>query len=1291
MVFNNIRRFYFDFSVLSGLKIVFFVLVFLFPGNPVSAKDRSVEVFVKWGPNETIRLRNGSFSQILWFEDAVTKPSTGLLPWFEIELKVEDGFKPENIQLDVLGFLPGEIKEQDFFSDLALIPEDFEWRIEEIKAEGTSKFYLHILPLRMSEGSIDKLLEAVVSFEEHTNTDSKEATETVTFAENSVLSLGQWVRLGVTETGIYKIGYNDLVAMGFNPDLIDPRQIGLFGNGGRMLPEQNNQFRYDDLFENAIKISGEEDGVFNAEDEIYFYAQGPVVWNYSGFNSRFIHVANYYTDTTYYFITVKTQEAGKRIQDKEQSELNSNFDVETFLDRVHHEQDLENLIHSGKEWFGETFSRNDPSMTWSFDFPNRVTERPIMFNTHFAGRSITENIYLSAEANDKTLFENIMLMQLSANNATYARDNFQSVNFTDESDQINITFNLTAQSDNSKAWLNYFRLNVWRYLKYHSGQPLHFRNPETVVSNMVGRFRIQDVDSDLFLWDVTHPLVPSNQMFDVAGSDLTFKVKTDSLREYVLFNPTDAKNILSFKSIPNQNLHSINSGDMLIVAHPDFISNANEIAEIHFEDDGLISVVVNIDDIYNEFGSGSKDITALRDFVRMVYLKSDKQLKYLLLFGSASYDYKDRIPNNTNFVPTYQSTGALVETQSFVSDDYFGLMDANEGLEMDGVLDIGIGRFPVASQAEAQTMVNKVRHYLAFQRSQTGEWRNNVLFVADDGDNNLHLQQAETLSAIVDTAFVTMNVRKLYLDSYKRISVAGGFRFPDANTALVNQINEGALIVNYTGHGGIAGLSDERVFTGSDIASLKNYDRMPFFITATCEFSRFDNPAFVSAGEQLLLNPAGGSIAIMTTTRLAFAHSNFAINRRIYSSMFSEGKGEIRRLGDIIRLSKNPTNTYVYNFVLLGDPALRLKYPDFKVEPVKFNSQLLPYEGDTLGAMSEIVIEGRILDADGSFQEDFNGYIYPKMFDKKAVYKTLANDASSNATNFAYFDKLLFKGNSTVTDGEFDIRFKLPRNIAYQYGQAKLSFYAVDTVTFKDAGGYFNQLIVGGTDESVSIDNIGPEIKLYADNPDFKNGDYLTPDPIIHIKIEDPQGVNFLGNSIGRDIVITHESENLNKYIVNHLFQPDFDNFAGGKIVFPLSNLADGKHRISVKAWDLHNNSSENEIWFEINPKDELKIWNLRNAPNPFNNSTQIRFEHNKPGETLDVTIDIFNQVGAMIGSLKNQMITFGSQSIPIELSLKDVATSAILPGFYVYRLSVSDDYGNKIQLIQKMIVIRNQ
>jgi len=1290
MIFNYLNSCIKCFSTSIKLKHSFLFLVLSFLGLSVLAQNQSIEFTINWGPNESVRLRNGSVSESIWFEDAVTKSSTGLLPWFELELSVEDGFKPENIQFTALKSIASNSTENKGLLDFESIPNEIEWHLKETKTDGKIKYSLLILPVRIVNGSLEKLIEAEVSFEPKEFIDAQEDAVLLTYAENSVLANGHWVKMGITETGIYRIGYNDLKAMGFNPDVIDPRNIGIFGNGGRMLPEQNNHFRYDDLFENAIKVVGEEDGVFNTEDEILFYAQEPVIWNYSGFSSRFIHVANFYTDTTFYFLTVNPEGTRKRIQTKEQSELPANKEIDIFLDRIHHENDLENLIHSGKEWFGETFSRNEPSLAWSFNFPNRVTERPIMFNTHFAGRSITENIFFNATANGQTLFENVMIMQLSANNATYARDIFQSISFYDDSDQINLNIFLSAQSDNSKGWLNYFRFNVWRYLKF-AGTQLQFRNPESVGSNTVSNFKIQDINAALELWDVTQPLLPSLQAFEVTNSELQFKVKTDSLREYILFGSSDTKSVVSFRSVPNQNLHNISACDMLIIAHPDFISQAEEISDIHLQDDGLESVVVNIKDIYNEFGSGSQDVTALRDFVRMVYQKSGQQLKYLLLFGSASYDYKDRIPNNTNFIPTYQSTGALVETQSFVSDDYFGLLDANEGQEMDGLLDIGIGRFPVTTQSEANAMVNKVRHYLASQRSQTGEWRNNILFVADDGDNNLHFQQAETLATIVDTAFISMNVRKIYLDSYKRVSVAGGFRYPDANTAFVNQLNEGTLIVNYTGHGGIAGLSDERVFTGSDIAALNNFDRMPFFITATCEFSRFDNPAFVSAGEQLLLNPVGGSIAIMTTTRLAFAHSNFAINRRIYSSLFSAGKQEIRRLGDIIRLSKNPTNTYVYNFVLLGNPALRLKYPEYKVEPIRFNNQVLPHDGDTLGAMSEIFIEGHIVDANGVLRDDFNGYIYPKMFDKKAVYRTLANDASSHSTNFSYFDKLLFKGNSTVVKGKFEIRFKLPRNIAYQFGQAKISFYAVDTINFKDAGGYFNQMIVGGTDESITIDNNGPAITLYADNPAFNDGDYLATDPVIYIRLEDPQGINFLGNSIGRDIVITHEGENIDKYIVNHLFQPDFDNFAGGKIVFPMKNLEDGKHRISVKAWDLHNNSSESEIWFEINPQAKLQIWNLRNAPNPFNNSTQFRFEHNKPGETLDVTIDIFNQMGAMIGSMKNQMISFGSQSIPIELTLNDAAFKSLPPGFYLYRVSVSDSFGNKIQLIQKMIVIRNQ
>lgn len=1103
------------------------------------------------------------------------------------------------------------------------------------------------------------------------------------YTDNSVLNDGKWIKLGITETGIYKLTYSDLQEYGLQPSAIDPRNLAIFGNGGSMLPELNSAFRYDDLFENAVLVVGEEDGVFNENDVLLFYALNTVSWKWQ--NNRFIHEINYYSDTNFYFLAVKN-DVGKRIQQQTQPSAEPLRETEYFLDYQHHENDLENLILSGKEWFGEEMSKSHPELQFSFQFPNRVTNRPVRFEIDIAGRSITETFNFSVSSNGQTIVNPLPFQQLSIGNSTHAREVYQNLTFNSEADDFSFTITIDAENDNSEAWLNFIRINTWRKLIYE-GTQLQFSNPDLTMENGIGRYKLSGIPEQVYLWDITEPLLPKSQEYMLDSNQLEFKAFSDTLRHFIAFEASNAFSVTNFKAISNQNLHAITSCDMLIVAHPDFIAQAEELAGVHYTDDGLQSIVVNINDIYNEFGSGKADISAIRDFVRMVYLKSNQQLKYLLLFGDGSYDYKNRIPNNTNFISTYEASGSLVETQSFVSDDYFGLLDQNEGLEMFGILDIGIGRFPVSTKEDAQVMVEKVKSYLLAGAEQNGEWRNNITFMADDADSNLHFNQAETLSQDVDTAFANLNIRKIYLDSYKRAVVPGGYRYPDANNSILSQIEEGSLIVNYTGHGGITGLSDEKVFTIGEIENLSNHNKLPFFITATCEFSRFDNPGFVSAGERLLLNPTGGAIALMTTTRLAFAHSNFAVNRRVYDAMFENNRQQIRRLGDIIRMSKNPTSTYIYNFVLLGDPALRLAYPKYKVEVTEFNGTS-PSLTDTLGAMSEVVLKGQIFDQNEQLVSDFNGYLYPKMFDKKSKFKTLANDGASLAAFFSYFEKLIYKGKVSVKEGQFELRYMIPKDIAYQFGQAKLSFYAVDTTNYSDAGGYFNELVVGGFDETVNQDQNGPEIEMYINEPSFKNGDYSSPNPVVYIQLNDPQGIHFLGNSIGRDIVLTYEGAERKQYQLNHYFETSLDAFDRGTIMFNLHDLPAGSHRLSLKAWDLHNNSSEFEIWFKVDQTASIAISELSNRPNPFSSTTEFVFQHNKPDQPLKVTIDIFNQMGSRVTQFTRETQSSGIQSSPIKWDGTRSDGSKLPAGLYVYNVQIEDEGGNVFNASQRLIIL---
>lgn len=1199
----------------------------------------------------------------LWNYEIHFEPKWGKLPAVLIPLNVPAGMVVSGCELiDYEAELLTDAQDhQGLSDDFPIIVQAFDQR-REVETR------LLVQPFRNGKGAIEQMLSGhlVIRFDSLVTNSVHDVRQ---FTNASVLSSGRWLKVAVLRTGVHRITPADLAASGWNTAQIDPRRLAVFGNGGMMLPERNNAFRHDDLVENPVVVTGESDGSFDADDAVYFYGQATTGWSYNPMSIRYDHRINYYSDTTFYFLT-ELDVPGMRLSAKPQTSLVPNTIADIFLDYDVHERELENLIQSGREWYGESFSRLNDQLEVSFNFPNRVNQRPVMINTQVAVRSLTETTAFSIDINGQTALAQQSFLPITAGAAAFAREQSYTLSIgVGQNDSLNFLIRYHAGQDNSRGWLNYLRVNAWRQLRFVPGLQLQFRNPEAIGYNVVSQYRISHSAQGLWLWDVTNPIRPAAQQFDVEGSALRFNVNGDSIREYVLFDPSDAYSIAAIRPLANQNLHGIQVADMIIVAPPMFRQHADAMAALHLQHDGLESIVVCINEVYNEFGSGKPDVTALRDFIRMVYLRSGDRLRYVLLFGDASYDYKNRIANNTNIIPTYQSTQSIIETQSFVSDDYFGLMGSTEGQEMQGVLDLGVGRFPVSTAEEAAIIVEKNVRYLSGIEALRGPWQNRITFMADDGDGNLHLSQAETLAMQVDTAFRLFNISKVYLDAYRRVPVPGGFRYPDASVALLKSIEEGSLIVNYTGHGGVSGLTDEKVFSISEIEGLNNMDRLAFFVTATCEFSRFDNPSLTSAGERLLLNPNGGAIALMTTTRLAFAHSNFNVNRRLYSSLMTDGKSDINRLGDIIRLSKNPTNSYIYNFVLLGNPALRLNYPEYRVEVVSINGQL----SDTLHAMSEVQIVGRITLPAGQTANDFNGIVQVLMFDKKTTYRTLGNDAVSVPANFSLHDKLLFRGRATVSNGRFSIRFSLPRSISFNYGKPRISFFASDSAAKTTAGGYFDNLILGGTDPHVVPDGTGPQILIIAGSNSFKDGGILPPDTYIFVHISDPQGIYSLGTEIGRDIIATHylPDGSVRRTMLNALFEPEIDNPTAGNLYFPLNGLAQGAHRLSIKAWDMHNNSSEKEIRFLVNPADNLMISHVILSPNPFSEETTFVFEHNKPGQKLLTKLEIYDAVGNMVHQQQKEMKPAGILSEPLHWRASQLAAGRLPTGVYLWRLIV--------------------
>ncbi len=653
--------------------------------------------------------------------------------------------------------------------------------------------------------------------------------------------------------------------------------------------------------------------------------------------------------------------------------------------------------------------------------------------------------------------------------------------------------------------------------------------------------------------------------------------------------------------------------------------------------DGFKIVVTTPDEIYNEFSSGKKDPTAIRDYMKFLYDSyAGNEPRFLVLFGDGSYDPKDRTPENSDFIPTFQTKESLTSTTSYVVDDYYGLLDDTEGDDAHGDVDIGIGRFPVDTPEDAKIIMDKIERYISSKKDNFGSWRSKVCMIADDEDGNLHLMQADSVSNYIPEVY---NQKKIYLDSYPQEKTPSGDRYPEVTADINKLVDEGALIVNYVGHGGVSGWAHEQVTQIPDILAWNNRDHLPVFVTATCEFSRFDDPEFRTAGELVILNDNGGGVALFTTTRVAFSLSNFSLNLRLFSRAFGQDDGEMPYLGDLIKYSKPPGQLTTRNFILLGDPALKMAYPEYIIRTTGFsiNHDSLS-ASDTLKALDLLEINGEITNYNGEKIDGFNGTIYPVLYDKSTKYTTIGNDAASYPTSFYCQDKVVWQGKSSIKDGAFSVSFIVPKDIELNYGTGKISYYA--ETDSADASGYFNDFVFGNVNQHAAEDNTGPEINLYMNDLSFVSGDQTTANPVMMAFIQDEHGINLSANGIGHDITAILDQNYSESIVMNNYFVPDVDSYKGGSIIFPFYNLPEGRHTLTLKAWDAYNNSGQSTIEFVINSDAELKLTQVKNSPNPFNDHTLFSFKHTRPGEKLDIKLDIYDLNGQKVFTWKNSIET---------------------------------------------------
>ncbi|MDA9808064.1 type IX secretion system sortase PorU [Flavobacteriales bacterium] len=1097
------------------------------------------------------------------------------------------------------------------------------------------------------------------------------------FAQNSsVLAQGDWYKISTTKNGIYKLSYSSFIDLGIDVGNLQISAIKLYGSGGGMLPHLNSDFRHNDLPEMAIKIyDSNNNGVFESSDYILFYGMSADIWKLSASSNLFEHKTHLFSDKVYYFLTVDNQDEGKRVELKN-TLLNPTKIITDYNAFSYHEQELENIIHSGNKWFGERFFY-DNSQNFSFSFPNLILSEAVNIKAAVVGRSLqSSNFKINANS---TFLSTLNLPNVVTTYATeYAKEASNNSLFNSNSSNIDVNLEYSSGDSGAEAWLNYIEINARRELKL-SGNYLTFRDVES-QSDEIGKFEIENANG-VSVWDVSDPTNVLELTTNLVGNVLSFNDSLNSINEYIAYNSSSYLTPTLHSSVANQDLHGIsNNVEFVIVSHPDFLSAANRLADFHLEKDNMNSIVVTPQQIYNEFSSGMQDVSAIRDFLKHQYDKENSSLKYLLLFGDGSYDPKNRVDNNTNFIVTYQSANSTHPTQSYVTDDYFGLLDEDEGLFINDLVDIGIGRFPVATLKEANVLVDKVERY--YEKSSFGSWRNDVAFIADDGDandGNTHMWQADSLANHLADNFDEINIQKIYLDNYYQESTPGGPRSSATQSAINNKVDKGALLINYTGHGGPLGWTQERILEVDQINKWSNIDNLPLFMTATCKFSYFDNPEEKSAGEYVLLNENGGAIALLSTTRLVFVGPNYNLNTKFIQNIFKKKDDEFPRLGDLFKTTKvlSGTSANNRNFTLLGNPALRLAYPKYDVRTTIVS--------DTLKALSEVTIEGEI-EEDGFFISDFNGTIYPTVYDKELIKTTLGQES---CTPMPYRDQnnILYKGAATVKDGKFSFSFIVPKDIAYNYGAGKISYYAVsDDEIPVDASGSEKEFVIGGSAENVVYDYDEAELSLFINTRTFKDGGITDENPILIADVFDESGINTVGNGIGHDITAVLDGNTSNPYVLNDFYEAAKDDFTKGIINFPFYNLEKGEHTLTLKIWDVFNNSSEATISFVVSDENEFTIADYITYPNPFSSSTDIYFQHNKPNQNLGVVLEIYSITGVLVKRFEETYNDDGYRVGPINWNGKDEYGGNLSAGMYIAKLNIYAEDGaftsNSIRII---------
>ena len=1301
---------------------------------------------IKWGGYAEVPSRNSRKQKVPSFNEA-HQAWDDQAPWFSMRL---NGVVTRG-ELANMVYEPFSVADAKLFN-VGKLPAGPDLQLSsgtEMK-RAVTRLILHAVRRNPQTGQPERLVSFDYSYVPNAGRAAR-GTTTRPHAAHSVLASGDWYKMGVAESGIYKLDKAVLTRMGLDLKGVNPNNLHVFGNSMGILPQANSVPRPDDLTENNVLFVGSNgDNVFDDNEYFLFYSPGAHTWETR--DGAFRHRNNIYSDTTYYFVTANGT-AGMRLPTAPVLVATGDLPtINTFAYREFHEHDLANLLHSGRNWVGESFKNGEQKEFAFRNIPDLVPATPIRVTASLVASATTPSVF-QLTLNGEALGSQELMARPSTDFCSVASVNtsVKQVAVGNPGSELKIGLAFNSNGPDAVGYLDYLVINAERRIKLSSAQ-LEFRSLANIGPEAQNRF-VVDNAAGAMVWDVTDPRRPVARPLDPA--DGSFVAPADTLREYVALQPGGSFNTpRAFGKVGNQDLHALDGSliDLVIVAYPAFKADALRLAKHRISNDNLRVAVVTTAEVYNEFGSGGQDVTAIRDFMKQVYDRAPagKNLQ-LLLFGDASFDYKsdpyndksqepawwkDRQPFssdkdfdafNQNYVPTYESRESLSPFQggggvfgqaSYSSDDYYALLDDNEG-EWDELspgtelLDIGVGRIPVrapkgdrTNTGQARQVVDKIMSY--DMTPAYGKWRNRITLVSDDGNGDLFVGQgSELIAGIIQADYPVYNVHKVYLDLYPQQNVAAGQRSSEASRAIDQSIEQGSLIVNYLGHGSPKGWTDEQVVSNASILALRNPNNLTFFTTGTCDFSTYDNPDFVSAGEQSLLdNATGGAIGLFTTTRVVEAGSNAELNKKYFNRVLQPIDGKMPNIGTVVMLSKNDYpgegrtgDINNRNYSLLGDPSMTLAYPKQTVT-VDSTSSWVKDKGwkpaDTLQALARIRLYGHLL-SNGTLNTDFTGRAQVTIYDKPTTVQTLGDEAGGDPNSAAaprpveIQENVLYGGQADVVNGKFNLTFVVPKDINYSVGLGKISLYAFDGTRKIDAQGYQLKPI-GGAARDFQRDTIPPDIKLFMDSESFAFGGLTAQNTTLLAQLSDSSGINTTGAGIGHDITAVLDNDPNKLIVLNDSYVASVGNFQSGRVSNLFKELPTGPHSLRLKAWDTYNNSSEKEIEFIVARNEKLALDHVLNYPNPFARSTTFFFDHNQASgepDNMDVQVQIFTVAGHLVRTITATVSSTEAHQRSITWNGRDEYGDQLARGVYVYRLSVRSQHnGSTASKYEKLVIL---